>query len=188
MRTPAAESQATVSVGMAIALGALSMTFAAVLLAYAVVRVQAPAWPPPGEAAPPSVWPWPLAATLFALSGSVTMSMARRKAVTPAPRLLRPLLLTAGAGIAFVVIQISAWVWLVRSGLRPSTGLVTSVVYALTAFHALHALAAVIALLPAIVRAWRNKVVRPASLGAVGSLWHLVTIVWVVVFVAVFVA
>ena len=36
------------SVGMVVFLGACAMLFAALLFAYAVVRAQAPAWPPPG--------------------------------------------------------------------------------------------------------------------------------------------
>ena len=67
---------ATLSVGVAVALGAVFMAFAAVLLAYAIIRVQAPAWPPPGEAPPPPFWPWPALATAAALVGSAAMTWA----------------------------------------------------------------------------------------------------------------
>lgn len=196
-------ADATVSVGMAIALAALAMTFAAVLLAYAIVRVQAPAWPPPGESGPPPAWPWPAAATVVALAGSAAMVRARRARAAllasqnsetttdhapEARRLARWLGATVVAGIAFVAIQASGWAWLARTGFRPDSGLVASVVYALTLFHAVHALAAVVVAAPQLARAVRHQPVRPAALAAVASFWHLVTAVWLVVFVAVFVA
>ena len=188
----AAEAQVTVSVGMAVALAAVLMTFAAMLLAYAILRVQAPSWPPAGEQRPPSVWPWPTVATLLALLGSAAMldaerSMSRSEG-TP-PRAVRlSLLCAAGAGLAFVTVQIAAWSWLVRVGVRPDSGLVASVVYGLTVFHGVHALAAVLVLLPLLVRSWRRRSVTLSSLRAVSSFWHLVTVLWVVVFLAVFVA
>lgn len=188
----AAEARATVSVGMAVALAAVLMTFAAVLLAYAILRVQAPSWPPPGEQRPPSVWPWPTVATFLALLGSAAMLDAERRMSrnegAPTRALRRDLLCAAGAGVAFVTVQIAAWSWLVRVGVRPDSGLVASVVYGLTVFHGLHALAAVLVLMPLLLRSWRRRSVALSSLRAVSSFWHLVTVLWVVVFLAVFVA
>ncbi len=192
-----AENRATVSVGMAVTLGALTMTFAAVLLAYAIVRAQAPAWPPPGERGPPSAWPWPIAATVVVLAGSVAMFMAERQrrpqrtlagTVGPSARLTRALIGAAAAGGTFIVIQTTAWIWLTRAGFRPDSGIVASVIYALTMFHALHALAALVALTPLLIRAARRRPIPRSALTAVSSFWHLVTIVWIVVFLAVFVA
>lgn len=196
-------ADATLSVGMAVALAALAMTFAAVLLAYAIVRVQAPSWPPAGEAGPPRPWPWPVVATLAAVAGSAMMARSQRvRARLPASADLEPtaddtrnarsltrwLGATVAAGLAFVAIQASGWGWLTRTGFRPDSGLVASVVYALTVFHALHALAAVIVTAPLLARAVRHQGLRPSALAAVASFWHLVTAVWLVVFVAVFVA
>ena len=192
-----AENRATLSVGMAVTLGALTMTFAAVLLAYAIVRAQAPAWPPPGERGPPPIWPWPIGATVVALAGSVAMFMAERRGLphpTPTPTLApsaaltRALIGAAAAGGTFIGIQTTAWIWLTRAGVRPDSGLVASVIYALTVFHALHALAALVALTPLLVRAARHRPIPRSALAAVSSFWHLVTIVWIVVFLAVFVA
>ena len=168
---------ATVSVGMAVAMGALAMAFAAVLLAYGFVRAQAPAWPPPGEPPPPGVWPWPAAATIAALAASAGARAARRDR--------RWLAGTAGAGAAFLIIQVAGWRHLVAGGVRPSAGIVASVVFALTIFHALHALAALIATVPALAQARARRYAgAPRSLE---SFWHLVTVAWLVVFVAVFV-
>jgi mono/diheme cytochrome c family protein len=98
----ATRDAATRSIGVAVALGVVTMTFAALLLAYAIVRVQAPAWPPPGEPGLPRVWPWLLSATLAALGASAAMAWARRavraQAIATAatetatsPKLTRPL-------------------------------------------------------------------------------------------------
>lgn len=186
---PDADARATVSVGMAVALGALTMTFAAVLLAYAIVRTQSSSWPPPGESRPPSIWPWPIAATLAALAGSVALSFARRSSAAglqPSVRVTRALACATAAGIAFMGIQTTAWIWLTRAGVHPASGIVASVVYALTLFHALHALAAIVALMPLLIRAARGRPVRGSALAAVSSFWHLVTVAWIVVFLAVF--
>ncbi len=186
-----AAARATASVGMAIALGAVAMCFAALLLGYAVVRAQAPSWPPPGEAAVPRSWSWLLGATAAAMAGSAAMRAAVRIAdgeTTMAERRLKFFLIVAAvAGLTFFGIQIFGWAWLSASGIRPNAGIVASVVYALTLFHAIHALAAVVALLPALVRALRGGRARTTALAAIASFWHLVTIVWLVVLFAVFV-
>ncbi len=186
-----AASQATVSVGMAIALGAVAMCFAALLLGYAILRAQAPSWPPPGEAPVPRSWSWLLGATAAALAGSAAMRAAvrvvDRETTTAALRLKFLLIVAAVAGTTFIGVQILGWASLSASGIRPNAGIVASVVYALTLFHAVHALAALVALIPALVRALRGGRVRTTALAAIASFWHLVTIVWLVVLVAVFI-
>ena len=195
---------ATVSIGMAVALGALTMTFAALLLAYAIVRVQAATWPPPGEAPVPRSWVWLLSATFAALAGSAAIHVARRNMGRAAAtvvvgvgvgvgigmrgRVQRALVAAAGAGTTFIAIQVCGWRWLLSSGIRPSSGMVASVVYALTLFHALHALAALVVLLPILLRAVRGGAVGASALAALSSFWHLVTVLWIVVCLAVFVA
>ena len=187
-----ARTDATLSVGMTVGLSALGMTFAAVLLAYAVLRVQAASWPPPGEARPPPIWPWPLAATLTAISGSWAVESARRAgaraAGVPSRKVTHALTAAAVAGVSFIAIQVTAWVELARAGVRPDSGLVASVVYALMIFHALHALAALVVLGPMLVRTARGRGLRPGSLTALSSFWHLVTTAWMIVFLGVFVA
>lgn len=180
--------QATVSVGMAVALGAITMTFAALFLAYAIVRVQAPAWPPPGELTLPRGWwtaIWLASATLAALTGSAALRVASRASAERAPLLLA---ITAAAGVIFIATQLTAWTRLASDGFRPSSGLVASVVYALTLFHAVHAAVALALLVPLLGRAIRGLPRRASTFAAVSSFWHLVTVVWLAVAVAVFVA
>ena len=171
-------ARATVTVGMTVALAALAMTFAALLLAYAIVRVQVPVWPPPGEAPLPPLWGLRLGATVAALAGSWAM-----RAVGRGARPARALMAATAAGIAFLALQGASLHALGAAGVHPGSGLAASVVYALTAFHGLHALVAVLLSLASLVRPPRQ-----ARLLAVVAFWHLVTIVWLVVFGAVFVA
>jgi heme/copper-type cytochrome/quinol oxidase subunit 3 len=179
-----ADRRATITVGMAVTLAALAMTFAALLLAYGIVRVQAPAWPPPAELPLPALWGWRLAATLAALAGSVALGAASRGVFSRA----RALQAAALAGVAFLALQFGCLRALTRAGVLPSSGIVASVVFALTSFHALHALVALLVLAPALIRATRGHDLDEGRLGALTSFWHLVTVVWMIIFVAVFVA
>jgi heme/copper-type cytochrome/quinol oxidase subunit 3 len=175
---------------MAVALGAIAMTFAAVLLAYAIVRVQSPVWPPAHE--PTLVrgwaWTWLASATLAAIVGSAALRTARTRAQDQDAPSTSLLAISAAAGLAFVAVQLSAWSRLLTEGFRPSSGLLASVVYALTLFHAIHALVAVVLLLPLLIRRARLQPIRQATLRAVSSFWHLVTLAWLVVAATVFVA
>jgi len=186
------ERRATVTVGMTVALAAIAMTFAALLLAYGIVRAQSLAWPPPGEPGLPALWGLRLAATAAALAGSWAMRAAARTAAprtagAPASpiRLARALAGATAAGLAFLGLQLASFRALGDAGVHPGSGLAASVVYALTAFHGLHALAAVLLSLGLLAARGRA---RPPRVLAVASFWHLVTAVWLVVFVAVFVA
>jgi heme/copper-type cytochrome/quinol oxidase subunit 3 len=105
----------------------------------------------------------------------------------PSVGVTRALMCATAAGIAFIGIQATAWIWLTRAGVHPASGIVASVVYALTVFHSLHALAAIVAVMPLLIRAARRRPIPGSSLAAVSSFWHLVTVAWMVVFLAVFV-
>jgi len=147
-------------VGVAIFLGATTMLFAAFLLAYAVLRAEAPAWPPVGTP------PFPRAAaganTLLLLAATLCLRAGRARAA-----------LALGAG--FVVVQALLWRHLVAAHLGPGAGLMGDVFFALSALHALHVLAGLVAL--AAVRARRPR--------AVTLYWDFVLGVWIVIFLAV---
>lgn len=178
-------ARATVTVGMTVALAALAMTFAALLLAYAIVRVQAPAWPPPGEAPLPALWGLRLAATAFAVAGSGAMQLVARGGRAGARERSRARAAATVAGVVFLALQVASLRALGAAGVHPGSGLAASVVYALTAFHGLHALVAVLLSLALLVA---RRPARPGRVLAVVAFWHLVTVVWLVVFAAVFVA
>jgi heme/copper-type cytochrome/quinol oxidase subunit 3 len=182
-----AAAMATASVGMIVALTAVGMTFAALLLAYGIVRAQAPAWPPPGEAPLPPLWGWRITATVASLAGSAAMARGARSARAGERREVgRALGVAAAAGALFLASQAAAFAALGRAGIAAGSGLAASVVYALGLFHGLHALVALALLVP-LREGRRPGMVAPARLASVAAFWHLVTAVWIAMLVGVFV-
>ena len=147
-------------VGMAIFLGATTMLFAGFLLAYAVLRAQAPAWPPPGTP------PFPIAA---AGANSLLLFAATLVLRRGSPRIA----LVLGAG--FVLGQAALWRHLVAGHLGPGAGALGDVFFALSVLHALHVVAGLVALL--VTRKRRSR--------ALALYWDFVLGAWVVIFVSV---
>ncbi len=161
----ARRSEMDATVGLLVFFGTTAMLFAALLLAYAVLRAQAPHWPPP--AAPPL--PRGLAGvnTLVLLGASAALWRARRCG----DRRDGVWLVAAGAlGAGFLAGQILLWRHLVLVGLGQLPG---QVFLALSALHALHVAAGLIVLL----------VSRRIRL--VGLYWDFVLAVWIVLYLAV---
>jgi heme/copper-type cytochrome/quinol oxidase subunit 3 len=203
----APDRASTVAVGLVVACAAVVMTFGALLLAYGLVRVQAPGWPPPGEPdLRAAMWPFLLGATAASALASGAMHVAGRRLTPGAGDALdqdrgrdqdqaevrrsaaaRPLTAAALSGAAFVVVQVLAGRHLLLLGARPSSGLVASVVYTLTAFHALHALGATLAISRLAWRAGRRVPTARSTVRAVAAFVHLVTALWLVIALAVFV-
>ena len=147
-------------VGLVIFLGATAMLFAALLLAYAIVRSEAPSWPPAG--APP----FPRGAAAANTLALVAASLALRRG---APRA------ALAFGAAFLTAQALLWRHLVAIHLGPAAGALGEVFFALSALHALHVLGGLVAL--ALTGARRMRLLA--------LYWDFVLAVWVVVYVAV---
>jgi cytochrome c oxidase subunit 3 len=164
----------TARVGMAIFLGALAMMFAALLLAYAIVRAQAPAWPPAGT--PPLPRGVLACNTLLLVAASVALHR-RRVGVALA------------LGAAFLVAQALVWRGLAAAGLGPASGIYGSVFFALSGFHALHVLGGLVALAAVWARARRAAGGGPdaaaPALRLVATYWDFVLVVWLVLYLAV---
>ena len=163
---------------MAIFLGAVAMLFAALFFAYAVMRAQAPAWPPAGQAPLPR---GALAANTVAL---LAASLALRGALAAARRDdgARARGRAWGAlalGAAFLAAQIAVWRSLVLAGSGPASGIYGSVFFAISGFHALHVAGGVAALAFAVGRG-----ATPRRLGACALYWDFVLAVWLVFFFA----
>jgi cytochrome c oxidase subunit 3 len=164
----------TARVGLAIFLGALAMLFAALLLAYAVMRAQAPGWPPPGT--PPLPRGILGLNTLVLVASSVVLRAGlrargdRRGAVAGALAL----------GAAFLVAQALVWRALVRAGLGPASGPYGSVFFALSGLHALHLAGGLLALGAVGLAAPSDARLRLAA-----TYWDFVLGVWVVLYLAV---
>jgi len=147
-------------VGLVIFLGATAMLFAALLLAYAIVRSQAPSWPPAG--APPFPRGAAAANTLALVAASVALRRGSARAA-----------FTFGA--AFLIAQALLWRHLVAIHLGPSAGALGEVFFALSVLHALHVLAGLLALSLTGARRLRLLTIY----------WDFVLVIWAVVYVAV---
>src|SRR2546430_274774 len=122
--------------GMVVFLGTWTMMFAGLFFSYAVVRNDAPVWPPPGEPRLPIGLP--ALNTLVLLASSTTLSIGLQRLRTGrATAFPRWLALTMTLGAAFLAMQLHVWLQVSDGGLHMSTGIYGSVFYGLTCFHAL---------------------------------------------------
>lgn len=174
--------------GMVIFLGAWAMMFGALFFSYAVLRIRAPIWPPPG------LGPLPLAVpainTLILMGSGRTLSRALEwLRHGELERCRRDLLRTLLLGVSFVALQCSVWASLWRGGLHLDSGAYGGTFYLLTVFHALHVLVGLglmgRLLAPLLGRAPGAPSRVSAALTAM--FWHFVAAVWLVTFVAVYV-
>jgi cytochrome c oxidase subunit 3 len=168
---------ATATIGMAIFLGAAAMLFAALFLAYAVMRAQAPAWPPVGAA------PLPRGAlglnSLVLVAASLALHGARGAARRDEPTRARVRARVALAlGATFLAAQAIVWHGLSSAGAGPSSGIYGSVFFAISGLHALHVAGGLVAL--AVVAA-RGATAR--RLAACALYWDFVLVVWLVFYV-----
>ncbi len=153
------------AVGLLVFLGATAMLFAALLLAYAILRAQAPQWPPAGT--PPLPRRLAGANTALLLGASAALWRARGSG----QRAWR--LAAAALGAGFLAGQTGLWRQLVAAGLGPRGQLPGQVFLALSALHALHVAAGL------LVLGFARR------LHLVSLYWDFVLAVWVVLYVAV---
>jgi cytochrome c oxidase subunit III len=149
------------AVGLLVFMGATAMLFAALLLAYAILRAQAPVWPPPG--APP--FPRAAAGLNTLLLAAAGIALRRWRAAA------------AALGLGFLAGQLVLWRHLVAIGLGPAgghTALLGQIFLALSALHALHVAGGLVAL--AVAR----RRVRVISM-----YWDFVLALWLILYVAV---
>jgi heme/copper-type cytochrome/quinol oxidase subunit 3 len=161
-------------IGMAIFLGSDVMGFGGLLLAYALLRTQAPTWP-----APSLRFDRTLAGLLTALllASSATMMAALEAGRAGRPAVRGWLLATAALGGAFVAGQAAEFGALAtRHHLGLAADQAASIFYVLTGFHGLH-VAVGVGILLAVAR-------RPARerLEVVSLYWQFVELIWIVIF------
>jgi cytochrome c oxidase subunit 3 len=184
----AAARDVDATIGMTILLGAWVMLFAALFLAYGVVRVQANEWPPFGAPRLPRGVPALNTLALLASSALLRRGLWRARAGDASS------VATAAAGAAllgagFLGAQIVIWSAMLARGLFPSSGVYGSVFFALTGFHALHVLGGVIVLVALAIQAARARRTGRTPLRALrltALYWDFVAIVWVAMYLAVY--
>lgn len=173
--------------GMVIFLGSWAMMFAALFFSYAVLRISAPIWPPPGFARLPLGVP--AINTLLLLASSRTLSAALGQLErAELQRARRGLSRTIALGAVFVALQCKLWKDLWNEGLHLDSGAYGGTFYLLTVFHVLHVvvgLGLLLRLLAPLVRSVPAAPGRtPATLTAM--FWHFVGVVWVLTFAALY--
>jgi len=173
---------------MVMALASWTMLFVALFFSYAVLRLNAPAWPPDGLAPLPKALPF--LNTLVLLASSVFLHRGTRpEAESKSGTLRRALLGTMALGGLFLVLQLAVWIPLWQRGFRiDNTGSYGSIFYGLTVFHALHVLAGLLALAVLLPGAFSGRHIsgRSSTVRVSAMFWHFVDAVWVVMFVAVY--
>jgi cytochrome c oxidase subunit 3 len=162
-----------------------TLTFSALLVSYAYVRLATPNWPRPFEI-------WPAIAkssfmTFVLLSSSLTMVLAAAAAHRhDVKKAVRYLILTMICGAAFVLIHATEWVTLFHEGVTPWSNpwgvpLFGGTFFGLTGLHMLHVTIGVAYL--AIICAGYSKGKWTADHVEVSGLyWHFVDLVWMFIF------
>ena len=170
---------------MTILLGAWVMLFAALFLAYGVVRVQANEWPPFGAPRLPLRRARAQHAAAARVERGAAPGPGARAARRRRERCCRRRSSATLLGAGFLGAQIAIWRSMLARGLFPSSGVYGSVFYALTGFHALHVLGGVVALALLAIQAARARRASRAPLRALrltALYWDFVAIVWVAMY------
>ncbi len=172
----------TAKLGIWIALGSLTMLFAAFTSAY-IVRSAGSDWVP--LEVPPLLW----VNTAVILLSSVVMEIARRAFVAWRPVAFRKwVLATAILGVLFITGQVVAWGQLAEQGIYLQSHPHSSFFYVLTGLHAVHVLAGVVALFYVLALATRYRLTpgESSSPGICATYWHFVSAVWLYLMVVLF--
>jgi cytochrome c oxidase subunit 3 len=172
----------TAKLGLWLAMGTITMLFAAFTSAY-IVRSAAQDWVP--LEVPGILW----LNTAILLLSSVTMELARRGFHRWQPITFRKwLLVTAVLGSAFLFGQLAAWQQLSRQGIYLVSHPHSSFFYVLTAIHGVHLLAGVLVLFYVLSLALRYRLTpgESSSPSIAATYWHFVDGLWVYLMVVLF--
>jgi len=172
----------TAKLGLWVALGSITMLFAAFTSAF-IVRSAGGDWAP--LEVPPILW----LNTLVLLASSVTMEIARRRFRAWRPMAFRKwLFATAVLGALFLAGQVLAWQQLADQGIYLSSHPHSSFFYVLTGVHGVHLLAGVLALFYVLVLATRYELTpgESSAPALVATYWHFVDGLWIYLFAVLF--
>ncbi|MDZ4694423.1 MAG: cytochrome c oxidase subunit 3 [Deltaproteobacteria bacterium] len=176
----------TALLGMMMFMASWAMLFSALFFAYFLVRQKALQWPPEDLPTLPVMLPG-LATALLALS-----SAALQRGLNRIRGGLTGAAMNVGGatilGAAFLICQVVLWQQLVGAGLVPASGTYASIFYTFTVFHALHVLIGVGALMVLTVSAARGrfKAESHIPLRLWTLYWHMVGVIWGLMFVTLF--
>jgi len=175
-------------VGMWMFLVTDAMTFAGLLLGYALLRSRNPDWPQPDKYLGIGLSAF---ATFLLICSSVTMVLGQSYGEQKQPKkMLKYLLLTALGGACFLAIQVYEYTHLFHEmGMSFSNFLhgppqFASTFFIVTGFHGFHVLSGVVYLLIMCARTAMGKY-DDGNINTVeiaGLFWHFVDLVWILVF------
>jgi len=162
-----------------------TLTFSALLVSYAYVRLATPNWPRPFEI-------WPAIAkssfmTFVLISSSLTMVLAVAAAHRhDVKKAVRYLIFTMICGAAFVLIHATEWVTLFHEGVTPWSNpwgvpLFGGTFFGLTGLHMLHVTIGV-AYLGVICAGYSKGKWTADHVEVSGLYWHFVDLVWMFIF------
>jgi cytochrome c oxidase subunit 3 len=162
-----------------------SLTFSALLVSYAYVRLSTPNWPRPFEI-------WPAIAkssfmTFVLLSSSLTMVLGVAAAHRgDVKKTVRYLIATMICGLAFVLIHATEWVTLFGEGVTPWSNpwhvpLFGGTFFGLTGLHMVHVTIGV-AYLGVICWGYAKGKWTADHVEVSGLYWHFVDLVWMFIF------
>jgi cytochrome c oxidase subunit 3 len=177
-----ASRRETAKLGLWLALGSITMLFAAFTSAY-IVRSAGEDWVP--LEVPPLLW---LNSAVLLLS-SITIEMARRSFDGWRPVAFRKwIAVTAFLGTAFLAGQVAAWRQLADQGIYLASHPHSSFFYVLTGVHGAHLLAGVLALFGVLVMAVRYRLTpgESSAPGLLATYWHFVDGLWLYLMVVLF--
>jgi heme/copper-type cytochrome/quinol oxidase subunit 3 len=163
------------------------MFFGGLVSAFFVLRVSSALWPPPLQPRLPVEVTG--VNTLVLLASSAAMIAALRALRRGDTRgLVRRLLIAAGLGTAFLLVQGYEWARLVQFGLTVSSSAYGSTFYTLIGAHAVHVVTAVVWVGVTVLLAVRGRFVegRTGPLRACAIYWHFVVALWPILYVAVY--
>ncbi|MBI3785803.1 MAG: heme-copper oxidase subunit III [Deltaproteobacteria bacterium] len=178
---------ANAQIGVLLLIASETTMFAGLLAAHFVLRSGSAAWPPPNL---PRL---PLAITCVN-SGMLMLSAFTVHRALSAARygrqqgLMAALLATVVLGMAFVVVQGTEWVRLIRQGLTLSSGLYGATFYTIIGLHAVHVVAAVIWLSLVLRSARRGRYIASNHVGVwvCAVYWYFVCVLWLVLVGAIY--
>jgi len=168
--------------GMGIFLVSLAVLFVAGIVAYAVVRSRAGAWPPPNSPPLPDTLG---VSTAIIVAGSAAIQWAL--ACIRAEQRIRfrtALSLTLALALAFLASQTTTWIQLATLRATVRSSLYAYLFYFLTGLHALHVIGGIVPLVVITVNAFYDRY-SAVSYGAVRfctMYWHFLAVVWLVLF------
>jgi cytochrome c oxidase subunit III len=171
--------------GMYLLVLALSMFFAASIVAYLVIRAMHQPWPPPGfPALPRSLWLSTLGIVLSSFTIQGALRAARRN---DQRRLCRDLAATLVLGFAFLVLQAFAWIQVFLQIAQPE-GPYVKLFYVLTGLHAVHVIGGLGPLVAVTHRAFAGRYSTSVHPGVSYSTiyWHFLDAIWCSLFVVIY--